>query len=46
LSDDRTDEIYERARLGGSVTLGERPAVLVVDFSRGFTDPSARWGPT
>ncbi|MGH3089547.1 MAG: isochorismatase family protein, partial [Rubrobacteraceae bacterium] len=38
MSDDQTREVYERAGFGGSVTLGERPAVLVVDFSRGFTD--------
>jgi nicotinamidase-related amidase len=41
---DETREIYERARLGQSVTLGERPAVLVVDFSRGFTDPESTMG--
>ena len=41
---DQTREIYERARLGQSVTLGERPAVLVVDFSRGFTDPECTMG--
>ena len=41
---DETREIYERARLGQSVTLGVRPAVLVVDFSRGFTDPDSTMG--
>jgi maleamate amidohydrolase len=41
---DETREIYERARLGQSVTLGARPAVLVVDFSRGFTDPECTMG--
>lgn len=41
---DETREIYERARLGQSVTLGTRPAVLVVDFSRGFTDPECTLG--
>ena len=41
---DETREIYERARLGQSVTLGARPAVLVVDFSRGFTDPECAMG--
>jgi maleamate amidohydrolase len=41
---DETREIYERARLGQSVTLGARPAVLVVDFSRGFTDPDSTMG--
>ncbi|MDP9475004.1 MAG: isochorismatase family protein [Actinomycetota bacterium] len=44
MSDDQTREIYERARLGQSVTLGARPAVLVVDFSRGFTDPESTMG--
>ena len=43
MSDD-TREIYERARLGQSITLGARPAVLVVDFSRDFTDPESTMG--
>ena len=33
------DGVYSRARLGGRLQPGARPAVLVVDFSRGFTDP-------
>ena len=41
---EETREVYERARLGQSVTLGGRPAVLVVDFSRGFTDPECTMG--
>ena len=41
---DDTTGIYERARLGQSVTPGSRPAVLVVDFSRGFTDPGCTMG--
>ena len=44
VSDETTREIYERARLGQSVTLGTHPAVLVVDFSRGFTDPEGTLG--
>jgi nicotinamidase-related amidase len=36
-----TDEVYERAGWGGRVPRGTRPAVLVVDLSRGFTE--ARW---
>jgi maleamate amidohydrolase len=44
VSDETTREIYERARLGQSVTLGTSPAVLVVDFSRGFTDPECTLG--
>lgn len=43
MSDD-TREIYERARLGQSVPLGTSPAVLVVDFSCGFTDPACALG--
>ncbi len=39
-----TEEIYEQARLGQAFSLGERPAVLVVDFSRGFTDPECALG--
>ena len=41
---EETREVYERARLGQRVTLGGRPAVLVVDFSRGFTDPESTMG--
>lgn len=44
MSEDQTREIYERARLGQSVKPGKRPAVLVVDFSRGFTDPECTMG--
>jgi maleamate amidohydrolase len=44
MSDEQAREIYKRARLGESVTLGERPAVLVVDFSCGFTDPECELG--
>jgi nicotinamidase-related amidase len=35
----RTAEIYERAGFGARVERGSRPAVLVVDFTYGFTDP-------
>jgi nicotinamidase-related amidase len=44
MSDEAARQVYDRARLGGSVTLGERPAVLVVDFSCGFTDPECALG--
>jgi nicotinamidase-related amidase len=44
MSDDQAKEVYARARFGESVTLGSRPAVLVVDFSCGFTDPSCALG--
>jgi maleamate amidohydrolase len=44
VSDEQAREVYARARLGESVTLGSRPAVLVVDFSCGFTDPGSTLG--
>lgn len=44
MSDDQARQVYERAGLGQSVTLGSRPAVLVVDFSCGFTDPACTLG--
>jgi maleamate amidohydrolase len=44
MSDEQTREIYERARLGQRVTLGTHPAILVIDFSRGFTDPESTMG--
>jgi maleamate amidohydrolase len=44
VSDEQTREIYGRARLGQNVSLGSRPAVLVVDFSCGFTDPACTLG--
>jgi maleamate amidohydrolase len=44
MSDEQAREVYERARLGGSLALGERPAVVVVDFSCGFTDPECALG--
>jgi maleamate amidohydrolase len=44
MSDAEAREVYAKARLGESVTLGSRPAVLVVDFSCGFTDPECPLG--
>jgi nicotinamidase-related amidase len=44
VSDEQAREVYAKARLGESVTLGSRPAVLVVDFSCGFTDPDCTLG--
>ena len=44
MSDEQAKEVYAAARLGQSVTLGSRPAVLVVDFSCGFTDPECPLG--
>ena len=37
--DDETERVYARAGFGATVRRGERPALVVVDFSRGFTDP-------
>jgi maleamate amidohydrolase len=44
VSDEEAREVYAKARLGESVTLGSQPAVLVVDFSCGFTDPECTLG--
>ena len=44
MSDAEARRVYEEARLGQNVTLGSRPAVLVVDFSCGFTDPECPLG--
>jgi len=33
-------DVYRDAGFGRSVTRGQRPAILVVDFSYGFTDPT------
>ena len=44
MSDEQAREVYAKAGLGESVTLGSRPAVLVIDFSCGFTDPECALG--
>jgi len=44
VSDEQAREVYEKAGLGQAVTLGQSPAVLVVDFSCGFTDPACALG--
>jgi maleamate amidohydrolase len=44
MSDQEAKQVYEQAGLGQSVTMGSRPAVLVVDFSCGFTDPESTLG--
>jgi len=44
MSDEEARRIYAKAGLGESVTMGSRPAVLVVDFSSGFTDPECPLG--
>jgi nicotinamidase-related amidase len=42
MDDART--IYSRSGIGGRVGLGERPALLVVDFQYGFTEPASPVG--
>ena len=44
MSDELARTVYAQARLGGRVTRGTRPAVLVVDFCCGFTDPACTVG--
>ena len=44
MSDSEAREVYARAGLGASVTLGTRPCVLVIDFFCGFTDPDCALG--
>jgi maleamate amidohydrolase len=44
VSDGDARKVYEAARIGGAIGLRERPCVLVVDFSCGFTDPSCALG--
>jgi maleamate amidohydrolase len=44
MSDEEARRVYAAARLGQAVGMGERPAVLVVDFSCGFTDPECALG--
>jgi nicotinamidase-related amidase len=44
MSDEQAREVYEQARLGQSLTWGERPGVLVIDFNCGFTDPECILG--
>lgn len=44
MSDEQAREVYAQSGLGASVTLGSRPAVLVIDFSCGFTDPECSLG--
>jgi maleamate amidohydrolase len=36
--------LYDRVGIGGSLRLGTRPVVAVIDLSRGFTDPSCAVG--
>ena len=44
MTDTETDRIYERAGFGATVVRGSRPAVVVIDLSRGFTEPQFATG--
>jgi maleamate amidohydrolase len=44
MSDEEARRVYEEARIDENVTLGQNPAVLVVDFSCGFTDAACTLG--
>ncbi|MGI5130981.1 isochorismatase family protein [Pseudonocardia sp. CA-107938] len=44
LHGDATDATYERAGFGAAVRRGERPAIVVVDLTNGFTDPHCPTG--
>lgn len=44
MSDAEAREVYTRARIGGRIGLRDRPAVIVVDFSCGFTDVACALG--
>ena len=38
------EQVYEKAKLGGDVGFGKRPAILIIDFQKGFTVPDAPAG--
>jgi maleamate amidohydrolase len=38
------ESVYERAGFGAAVRRGERPAIVVVDLTHGFTDPAEPTG--
>jgi nicotinamidase-related amidase len=38
------DEFYRSRGFGGRIGFGERPAVIIVDLIRGFTDPTMPYG--
>lgn len=44
MSDETAKQVYATAGLGGAVAMGERPCVLVIDFTCGFTDPECPLG--
>lgn len=44
VSDQEAQEVYEGAQLGRGFTWGDNPAILVIDFTCGFTDPACSLG--
>lgn len=44
MSDEQAERVYAAARIGLNLARGSRPAVLIVDFSCGFTDPASPLG--
>jgi len=38
------EEIYVKSKLGGKAGFGKRPAIIVVDLQKGFTNPDAPGG--
>ena len=44
MTDTNLQEEFRRKGLGAAVGFGQRPAVIVVDFSLGFTDPACLLG--
>jgi nicotinamidase-related amidase len=44
MSDEQARQVYEKAGLGQAVSRGQRPAVVVIDFTCGFTDPECTLG--
>lgn len=44
LSNDKLEEQYEEAGFAGRVGFGTKPAVLVIDFAKAWTDPASPLG--
>jgi len=38
------EQAYKRGKFGGKIGFGKRPAIVVVDFQKGFTQPDAMAG--
>lgn len=44
LDNDGLQQFYERAGFAGRVGFGERPAILIIDIAKAWTDPSSPMG--